>query len=87
MVLFIWYSPRQSTEDLLHEASADLYYEYLSEKYKDRATVGVGGCGDDDGLYRGEQMGDTKLVPTRQYFHRKSKSMLQAWPERTPRYE
>lgn len=62
------------------------YLETLIGKFEAFRGVGVGGCGDDDGLCRGEVMGDG-LQTVVQWHPKKSNTGLQSWPEYTPRYE
>lgn len=69
--------------------SAREYREYLESLIgkKDRFNgVGVGGCGDDEGMYRGQATDDGLSVEI-QYKPAKSRGGITGWPDRRPHYE
>jgi hypothetical protein len=73
------------------EKKADRYAEILRNKIDERDLfrgIGVGGCGDNDGFYRG-QTSHSGLSVRRQYWYRDYPRLrrLIAWPERRPHYE
>lgn len=86
-----WYydagQPVGSFKVFFREESAHAYRDYLREVISGRECpgVGVGGCGDDDGMSRGEAV-DSGLKVVVQYGRVGDRGGLQAWPEVTPRY-
>lgn len=88
-----WYYDRGTPEPqgqkvFFNKEKAKHYAEHLEsllERREKFAGVGVGGCGDDDGMFSGEATHGGIAVEV-QIFPKKSRKMLQGWPTERPYY-